>query len=111
MTHLTNRRRSRTALRGALIALVLPAAALALPRAAQAEEIRIAVPAAQLSDPAALDRVRRDIARAADSLCASGGLAAIYRNGARRCREAAIARAERQLRERIAARALLARAE
>ena len=100
MNHLINRMRSGLFLRRTAICLAM-VAGLAAPAAAQtddgASEIRIATEGANLEDPAALARIRREIAVAAAALCGSDGLASVYRNGGARCREAVIADAERQL--------------
>ena len=80
-----------------------PAAAAQAP-AAEAEIIRIAVDDVSLADSERRERIRRRIAIAAHALCDSGGLASVYRNGARRCRAQVIADAERQIEARTGTR-------
>jgi UrcA family protein len=71
-----------------------------------AGEVRIALTG---TDAQSLARVRRHVAVAADTLCGSGGIASIYGNAKRRCREHVVADANRQIEARIAPR-LAARA-
>ena len=111
MTHVTNDKPPRPTLPSSTLALLLAAAlagTISKPAAAQAagtaETIHITVAPAQLQDDRSLTRIRRQIASAARSVCDPGGLASTYRNGARRCREQALAHAERQLEARIATR-------
>ena len=99
----TSRNRARPMLSGGLL-LAAAFGAFAVPAAAE-EGVRIPVARADLSDPAAIARVRLQIAQAASALCDGGGIASIYRSGAARCREQAIAEGERQLGARIAAHA------
>lgn len=100
MNQSTNARRARPIFWAGLLpvllstALIGPFEATAQARpAADAQQIRVALP----SGTAALAATRRRIAVAARSVCGSGGLAGLYGNAARRCREAVRADAERQL--------------
>ena len=111
MKHVTNDKPPRPTLPSSTLALLLAAAlagAMTRPAAAQAagtgEAIRIAGASAELQDERSLAQVRRQIVSAARTFCNSDGLAALYRNGARRCREQVVADAERQLEGRIATR-------
>lgn len=117
MNPLINENRARPRRARAQAALLFAAAlsgALLRPAAAQAGptggEIRIAVADRALSEPPRLARIRRQIAGAAGALCPSGGLESLYREAGRRCRERAIANAERQLEARLSTR-LAARAD
>jgi UrcA family protein len=115
MTYLINERRARRFHRHTRLALLIAASLTALlPRQASAQgasaqgaaEMQIVIPvsAAELADPQALARIRRQIAAAAAALCDTGGLAAVYGNGSWRCRQRTIADAERQLQARLAPR-------
>ena len=106
MTQIINDTRNRPWPTRIALALLVPAALAVMPGApaaaaeapaAEAEVIRIAVDDASLADAEARERIRRRIATAAHALCDSGGLASVYRNGARRCRAQVIADAERQI--------------
>jgi UrcA family protein len=108
MNHPTLANPSRPLLRGQALVLIISAALAGslAPTAARSavpdQGIRIAVTQAQLNDARSLAKVRRQIAIAAYTLCDTGGLAAIHRDAARRCRERTIADAERQLQVRLA---------
>lgn len=110
MTQTTNGKPPRPIPPRTLLALLISAAlAASLSRPASAEpvrnmEVRVAVSDAQLRDPRSLARTRRQIAVAAHALCDSGSVAALYRDGARRCRQSVIADGERQLEQRLAVR-------
>ena len=101
-----NQKPPRPIVRRAPLILLVPAVfsgALAEPASAQPDqrlEFRISLPAQEASPGV----IRRHIAAAARALCERGGVAAIYRNGAARCRQRVIAEAERQLQQRLAAR-------
>lgn len=111
MTYLINEKRARRFHLHARLAL-LAAAALSgfLPRPVAAEPVVaglqfvIPAPADEIADPTWLARIRRQFVAAAGALCASGGIAAIHRNGAQRCRRQVVADAERQLQARLAPR-------
>ncbi len=85
------------------------------PAAAQAasnpQEVRIAVTSDDLRDPRRLAALRTRIDIAAQRLCGSGGVAGIYRNGTRRCRESVAGEAERQLQAQLAIRIAARHAE
>lgn len=83
----------------ALLGSISEPAAAALP--GTSEEIRLAVSDRELQDVPSLTRIRRRIAIAARALCDTEGLASLYRNDARRCRERVAADAERQIEDRI----------
>ena len=107
MNHLNNVKRARpTRVQAALLCAAAAAAGLVQPAPVHAEDvddaIRIPVARASLADPAAQARVRRQIAGAAHALCPSGGAAAIYREGGRRCRLRVMADGEQQLQARLA---------
>lgn len=112
MIQTTNETRPRPWPTRMLLALLVPAALAVIPTApaaaqapvADAEEIRIAVDGDSLADPRSRAEIRRRIATAARALCDSGGLASVYRNGARRCRAQVIADADRQIEARTGTR-------
>lgn len=109
MNHLNNVKAGRpTRAQAALLCAAAASAWLVQPTPAQAEvadgAVRIPVAAASLADPATQARLRRQIAGAAHALCPSGGVAAVYREGGRRCRQRVMAEGERQLQARIATR-------
>ena len=101
MTELVNRKRTGGVLMALLIPLGLnaaggqPAAALSIETAQKA---RIVLPAQEERNGDWQKAVRRQIVAAANSLCDTQGVAAIYRGGSRRCRQAVIAEGLRQLR-------------
>jgi UrcA family protein len=103
MSHVTKDKPPRPRLPSSTLALLLATAlagTIARPASAQLapqpDSVRITVAAGEL-DARALAQVRREVAIAARTLCGSGGLAAIYREGTRRCREQISVDAERQL--------------
>ena len=111
MKHVTNDKPPRPRLPSSTLALLLAAAlagAMTRPAAAQAavpgEAIQIAIGSVEFEDERSLARIRRQIGSAARSVCDSGGLASVYRNGTRRCRDEVVADAETQLRSRIVTR-------
>lgn len=111
MTYLINEKRVRRFHLHARLALVAAAALSGfLPRPVAAEpvvtDLQIVIPVStdEIADPTSLTRIRRQFVAAAGALCDSGGIAAVHRNGAQRCRRQVIADAERQLQARIAPR-------
>jgi len=83
----------------ALLGSISEPAAAALP--GTSEVFHLAVSDQELQDAPSLTRIRRRIAIAARALCDTEGLASLYRNDARRCRERVAADAERQIEGRI----------
>jgi UrcA family protein len=83
----------------ALLGSISEPAAAAVPGTSEA--FHLAVSDQELRDVPSLTRLRRRIAIAARALCDTEGLASLYRNDARRCRERVIADAERQIEDRI----------
>jgi UrcA family protein len=83
----------------ALLGSISEPAVAALP--GTGETFHLAVSDQELQDVPSLTRIRRRIAIAARALCDTEGLASLYRNDARRCRERVSADAERQIEDRI----------
>ena len=83
----------------ALLGSISEPAVAALPGTSEA--FHLAVSDRDLQDVPSLTRIRRRIAIAARALCDTEGLASLYRNDARRCRERVTADAERQIEDRI----------
>ena len=99
MTHLNQADRgrpTRSRTRITLLAAIALAGCLSNPSVAAAS-FRFSFPRTELADADGRAQARSRIARAARSLCGSDGVAAVHRNGARRCRAAVLADAERQM--------------
>ena len=108
MNHFINRKPFGRIWSSAPLVLLIPVVFAASPEPVAAHPapgeavVHVPVDAPDLLDERALRRVRRQISLAALELCNPGGVASIYGNAVRRCRELAEDNAERQLAERIA---------
>ena len=104
MTYLINDGRDRPIHRRRAALMLIAVGLIAVAPEPASASFSLSFTRAELADSAARPRVRSRIAAAARSLCNTGGLVAVFRDGNRRCRVRVVDDVERELRARTAAR-------